>query len=135
MVDHRDVPAHAHAARGVQHLARQIEVEREHAPGGVVVLGRVDPHAGLAQPVPLARRAAVLEGRVDRVRLPPVALRELADVVVVAAAEEREGQHAADHLALVRPEEARVGEALALARLPLVAREPVELALVPPGSG
>ncbi len=143
---------------------------------GVIILGRVDPHAGLAQPVALARRTAVLEGRVDRIRLPPArgaaggcggcaggaaaphrarprpakgcekesrwgggrvsraphALRKLADKVVVPAAEEAERQHAAHHLLLVRPEEARVREALDVVGLPLEARQPVELALVPP---
>ena len=54
--------------------------------------------AHLAQPVALARRAAVLERGVDRVGLPAVALGELPDKVVVAAAEERQGQHAAHHL-------------------------------------
>eukprot|EP00964_Phaeocystis_antarctica_P029574 scaffold16675_cov58-Phaeocystis_antarctica.AAC.2 len=131
VVHHRDVPAHAHAAGGVQHLVREVELEGEHAPRGVVVLGRVYPHARLAQPVPLARRATVLEGRVDRVCLPPVALRELSHEVVVPPAEESQGQYTAHHLALVRPEEARVGEALEVAWLPLVAREAVELSLVP----
>ena len=75
------------------------------AAGWVVVCRLVDPHRRLAQPVALARRGGVLVGGVDRVRLQRhglAPLRELRDEVVVPAAEEREGQHAADHLAGAR---------------------------------
>ena len=132
VLDEGDVTVRVHPALRREKLARDVGSVREQAPRRVIVLLGVLPHHRLAQPVPLAVGGAVLKGGVDGVRLPAQPLRELRDEVVVAAAEEREGQHAADHLALVRPEEARVGEALALARLPLVAREPVELALVPP---
>jgi len=71
VADQVDVAFDSHPASRLDHASRLVDVKAQQPTRRVVILGRVNPHARLAQPMPLARSRSVLVRRVDGVGLPP----------------------------------------------------------------